>query len=936
MPDFLEHYGMPRRSGRYPWGSGKDPYQRTMSFMSAYNELRKQGLSQTQIAAGMGITTSQLRSRISLANAEIRRVEERRATQLRDKGYSVSAIGREMGKNESSVRNLLDPAMQERARIARATTDMLQASVDKFKYVDIGLGSEGAIGVSRQRLLNSIKELQEEGYKLHKIRVEQQGNPGHYTTQIVLGTPESEYREVVKDKTLIQPITGRTEDFGRTYRSAQGLGPVQSVASDRVGVRYYEEGGNAKDGVIELRRGVADLDLGNSKYAQVRIGVDGSHYIKGMAMYSDDMPQGKDIIFNTNKHEGTPMLGSSDNTVLKTMKVDKGTGEIDKDNPFGATIKREGQRGALNVVTEEGDWGEWSKTLSSQMLSKQPPALAKQQLDMSRAIAQDELNEIKSLTLPAVKTKLLNTFADSCDSSARHLEAAGLPRQRWHVILPVTSMKDTEVYAPNYDNGDTVVLIRYPHGGKFEIPQLTVNNNQREAKAIMGGALDAVGIHPNVAKKLSGADFDGDTVLVIPNKSGAIKVQKSLSEFDPIEAYRAPTRVALKEGSKPEDYAVGGKYNPFHREAQMGSVSNLITDMTIKGAPLDEVGRAIRHSMVVIDAEKHDLDFKQSYHDNGIAALKETYQGGANRGASTIISKSGGQLTIPEVTEGARIGPPNKKTGEPTKIYVDPQTGEKLYTTTGASYEKMKKVEVPEGYIDPKTGKTAYVRYEPTGQIIEKTTRTTPMDFTPEGQIRRDAHELSSGTPIERIYATHANGLKAMANDARKEALSVQSTSYSPSAKKTYASEVASMNEKVKAYEANKPRERQAQILTESHVLLKKQANPGLSKEEIKKIRNQTLTEQRDRMGRKKYEITITPSEWKAIQSGAFADNTVKKILDGANLDVVKQYATPRTQSGTTPNKEAKIKGMAARGYTQAQIAEALGISTSTVAEVIR
>ena len=27
LNDHLEHYGLPRRSGRYKWGSGKDPYQ---------------------------------------------------------------------------------------------------------------------------------------------------------------------------------------------------------------------------------------------------------------------------------------------------------------------------------------------------------------------------------------------------------------------------------------------------------------------------------------------------------------------------------------------------------------------------------------------------------------------------------------------------------------------------------------------------------------------------------------------------------------------------------------------------------------------------------------------------------------------------------------------------------------------------------------------
>ena len=107
----------------------------------------------------------------------------------------------------------------------------------------------------------------------------------------VLGGPESTYSEVFRNKDLIHPITGRSEDLGRTY-SSLGLKPVQSVKSEDVMIRYKSD----KDGVIEIRRGVDDLDLGGSRYAQVRIGVDGTHYMKGMAIYSDDIPDGVNIV----------------------------------------------------------------------------------------------------------------------------------------------------------------------------------------------------------------------------------------------------------------------------------------------------------------------------------------------------------------------------------------------------------------------------------------------------------------------------------------------------------------------------------------------------------------------------------------------------------------------------------------------------------------
>lgn len=65
--DILIHYGMPRRSGRYPWGSGENPYQHSGDFLSRVNELKKQGLSEAEIAESIGLTTTQLRVQKSLA-----------------------------------------------------------------------------------------------------------------------------------------------------------------------------------------------------------------------------------------------------------------------------------------------------------------------------------------------------------------------------------------------------------------------------------------------------------------------------------------------------------------------------------------------------------------------------------------------------------------------------------------------------------------------------------------------------------------------------------------------------------------------------------------------------------------------------------------------------------------------------------------------------
>ncbi len=46
----LMHYGVKRRSGRYPYGSGENPYQHSGDFLSRVEELKKQGCSEKDIA----------------------------------------------------------------------------------------------------------------------------------------------------------------------------------------------------------------------------------------------------------------------------------------------------------------------------------------------------------------------------------------------------------------------------------------------------------------------------------------------------------------------------------------------------------------------------------------------------------------------------------------------------------------------------------------------------------------------------------------------------------------------------------------------------------------------------------------------------------------------------------------------------------------------
>jgi len=882
---YLAHYGILRRSGRYPWGSGGPEFggrtqaARNKTFLDYLHDLRKSGLSEVEIARGMGISTTQLRAANSIAKNQIRAANISQAERLRAKGYSNPAIAERMGlAGESSVRALLADGAKDRADILTSTADMLRKQVEDKKYIDVGLGVENQIGVSKERLNTAVAILREEGYPVHSIKVPQIGT-GKDTELKVLAAPGTTWKEVQQNQAMIQQIIPRSDNGGLTFGGMKKHPPV-SIHPDRVGIRYAEDGGTAADGVLFVRPGVEDVSLGKNRYAQVRVKVGDSHYLKGMAMYKDDLPEGTDILFNTNKSKTVGKMA-----VMKPMKDDP-------DLPFGAVTRPlivnpgapdEHVKSAMNIVNEEGDWGRWSKTLSSQMLSKQSPSLARTQLDMTFERRKQDLADIKALTNPIVRRKLLETYADETDAAAVHLKAAALPRQASYAILPIASMPPNQVYAPKYNNGERVVLIRHPHGGTFEIPELTVNNRNVEARRALerGGQvpLDAIGIHHSVAERLSGADFDGDTVLVIPNPSGSVKSSpalKGLQNFNPRITYRG------YEGMTP----IGNR-----KQREMGDISNLITDMTIMNAPHDEIARAVRHSMVVIDADNHNLNYKQSAIDNGIAALKKQYQGSAKAGASTLISRARSRKDVPH-----RKPRPQSEGGP-----IDRATGMKVFVTTGK------------------------VRKLPTGQIVPVTIRSTKLAEA------TDAASLSSGTVMEKIYVAHSNNLKNLANQARLASLTVVPRKMSRSSKQHYASEVASLNAQLDLAIRNAPYERQAQVLANAVVRAKRAANPDLTKEDIKKIKYQALSEARLRTGAGKRRIVIDDKEWDAIQAGAISSSKLSKILANADLDRVRELATPKAKLLMTRAKTQRATTMLNSGYTRAEVASALGVSMSTL-----
>ena len=178
LEDILMHYGMPRRSGRYPWGSGDDPYQHSGDFLSRVQELKKTGMSETDIAKNIGLTTTQLRTQISLAKDERRSLQVATAKGLREKGYSLNEIADKMGfSNDSSVRSLLNENSERRMNQAKATADIIRKEIKEKGMIDVGTGVERELGVSKEKLNQALYILELEGYPVFGGGVPQATNP---------------------------------------------------------------------------------------------------------------------------------------------------------------------------------------------------------------------------------------------------------------------------------------------------------------------------------------------------------------------------------------------------------------------------------------------------------------------------------------------------------------------------------------------------------------------------------------------------------------------------------------------------------------------------------------------------------------------------------------------------------------------------------------
>lgn len=973
-----------RGSGRYAWGSGKNPFQHSaeysymngstsQEFLDFVKKLRtgytdengnyQEGLSNKDIALNLGFLkvdehTHQpvdppkgdaqlLQRRLEYLNEEARNRNRQKVMTIMDDhpeymdedgNWSATKIAKALGMNasqESTVRGWIASIDEEQNFKIANTADAISEALDEYGLLTIGLGSAELMGVTQTKFDAAIQKMvDEDGYNVYNLKIPQPNDPLKYTTIKTLAPPDMTYNEAYQNRDKMRPIVGfESEDDGLEFNT-YGLRTPTSVDSSRVNIVYAddirEDGtkGIDRDGLIELRPGLDELSIGDKVCAQVRIAVDGTHYLKGMAVYNPDLPEGVDIQFNTNKTHDVPALGPDKNhSVLKPLKDDP-------QNPFGSMLKTEdgeviGQKdyidpntgekklSPINICREEGDWEDWSKSLPSQMWSKQTTELAKRQLSWSVDEKKAEFDDIMSLSNPEIRKALLNEFAEKCDTAAVDLKGSAMPRQKTCVLLPCPTLKPNEVYAPMYEDGEEVITIRYPHGGTFEIGHAYVNNKNPEGQKIIGKmSTDVIGIPKNIADQMSGADFDGDTATVIP-----LRGQEKLINYKPqLEGLKnfstdqyAKTDDQVKTGPRKK----GG--DGFNTQKEMGVITNLIMDMTLQGATDSDLERAVRHSMVVIDAEKHNLDHKASYKDNNIEELKMKYQpkpdattGKKYGGAGTLITRAKSETHPLHQRE---IYSYKDMTPEERERY---DRGERIYRDSGKTKPKY----------DRKTG--TWVQVEATGN-------STRMADT------NDAYTLITGEghPMERIAADYANTMKSMANQARKAARETKTTKVNQSAKQAYAKEIAELKADLARAKTNKPREQAAQAVSHGTVaqLLREHPDWKEDKDKVKKMRNQTLSACRKQAGANKKNVYVRIDERKleAMNSGALSSSMITAIVNNCDKDKFKKLALPRNGNTLSSADQMKIRHLvdaskgSKNGYTIEEIAKIVGCSPTTV-----
>lgn len=995
-----------RGSGRYEWGTGQRLHQHDWEIYDRITKYKQQGMSEKEIVEAMGFKNSnELRAVKQIATNVVKSDRQRTADYYihtinpeTGKVYTPTEIGKIMGVNESTVRSILASSKSGNTNKIFQAAETLEEAVKAKHYIDVGKGVELNLGLSPDSLNTSLEILKQKGYVVDTVDVKQMINPSQMTTYRVLAEPGTTKQDLKQHKYDIKTIEELTSLDNRIENPdyPSHFMPPKMLSLDKVSIKYDEFDGRAMDGEIMIRAEKDEngnyiptnpaLSLGNARYAQVRIAVDtpeGPMYAKGVAGYSSDVPEGCDILVWSNKPEEKgykkalkPMSDSETNpfgsAVVQTFMKDKdGNYILDKDGNK--------QVSAINIVGStpddahvEGVWSTWNRKTPSQFLGKQSKELVKQQLTLQIKQAEDELAEVMRYTNPTVRKKMLIDLADQFDGNAVSLKAAPIAGQSVHVLRAVPSLKDTECYCPDLPDGTIVACVRYPFAGPFESPILKVNNRNKDARDRIGNAMDACGINQNVANRLSGADFDGDTVTVIP-----LTRKTASGEFEKVTSVKtAPTLPGL-EGFDTNEYSldnprfsnmVNSKGEPTYplirntrqRSTQMGIASNLITDMYARGCEdEEELSRAVRYSMVIIDAYKHKLNYKAAYQDYDIESLKKKYQNRMTEdgeekygGASSLLSRAKSKVTV-----DARSMAYN----------IDPKTGEKVYRapkyTTKAIREKQY-VLAPMDYKNPITGRKSKYMVDDNGNKIVATTdgkvvknkdgsysydkgsgkalwvtkgyEKRTQDSTQMAEAK-DARTLLSDNPneIERMYADFANHMKSLANRARLESIRVKEEKADPEARKTYAAEVESLKEKLIKAKANSVRERQANLIASSRFNAAYNDNPDMDGDDKKKLRGTLVKQARYETGAAKDRVRFTDREWEAVEKRAISPSMLNDLLKNADEDDYLSRAMPKTDRIGSAKRQ-RIKAMFNAGFTYEEIAKACGVAEGSISSVLK
>ena len=1060
MFNYISHYGKAhdedppgRGSGRWPWGSGDRPNQHDWSILSRIDKLKAStpGIKDSEIAAELGYYRKDLQGNYILdengnkigSAADLKAARELAIKRKKMDEYERicwydNHIDPDTGKHytdtkiaelegwagESSVRSKRSTGLNGKQSKVMDVADKLKDECSKKGYIDVGSSVELYLGTSPNGLSAALKVLEEEGYIVQNIRVKQAANPSQETPYKVLIPPDKANDKPIymhpQDIKMVTDPTDHDNDIDR-FDVAHGMATPPQVALNRIKIRYAEDNGTERDGQIEIRAvrdengklvaASPDLSLGNAKYAQVRIAVEGDHYIKGMATYNENLEEGVDILVNSNKSKSKGVSGAlkdlerdSDGSISKNMFGSAVVQTVIRDKDGNPILDKNGnqQLSAINIVGTttddmhvEGRWGKWSKNLPHQFLEKQSEVLVKKQLKQQVKLFEDNYNEIISITNPTVRRQMLIDFADQMDAAACDLKAAPIGGQKTRVLLPVPSLKDNECYCPGLENGTIVALVRFPHAGQWEIPILKVNNNNAEAKSFMKDAADAIGINHHNHGVLSGADSDGDTAIVIPmtrknHKTGEFEKVVDIKNMPTLEGKLYLDDKGNYETVKISDFDTSAAYstsnprfskmvdkngNPTYpyfkteeaKGKEMGIISNLITDMSNKGCTdPDELVRADMYSMVVIDAKKHKLNYKQAYKDYGIEELHIKYQGKATGGAASLLSRSKSPIEVPLRSKwGGR------------DIDINPETGEKLYSYPHKKTENkaigVEKVLAPAGYIytdaQGKPHKSKYLRDADgkevaatwDGKIVKdkngnyiydqgsgkkkfvykEVPRTEDINkMTYILETTGDAKNLLSNgdeSPIiEKTYAAYANHCYSLANQARKAALTCKPIKQNKEATKLYSKEVEELNKALVIAKQAAPKERQANLLATQLINAMVNDYEGeIDKDTRSKIRGQCLDHARKVCNSTKTRIIFTDKQIEAINAGAISATTLSSLLKNADKkEYVKQFLPKSSQ--LSDSKKALIRQLySTNNWSYEEIAEKLGISAGSVSNVI-